>query len=49
MAPYHWRHPSAEERAAAVLHPIKHSVGLVLTADDPGHGQFSFRVGADAA
>jgi hypothetical protein len=46
VAPHLWRHPSAEDRAAAVLHPVKHSVGFVLTAHDPGHGQFSFRVDA---
>jgi hypothetical protein len=38
------RAPSWERRAAAVLHPVGHSVGLVVVAEDPGHGEFSWRV-----
>ena len=49
MAGPFWRAPSAEDRAAAGHHQVRHSVGLVLTAHDPGHGLFSFRVSADGA
>jgi hypothetical protein len=42
------RRPSPETRAAAGLHPVRHSVGLVLVADrDPGADEASFEVGAD--
>jgi hypothetical protein len=42
------RRPSPETRAAAGLHPVRHSVGLLLLADrDPGADEASFEVGAD--
>jgi hypothetical protein len=44
------RRPSPETRAAAGLHPVRHSVGLVLLDDrDPGADEASFEVGADGA
>jgi hypothetical protein len=43
------RFENPERRAAAGVHPIGHSCGLVVTAVDPGHGEFSFRVDADGS
>jgi hypothetical protein len=41
------RERSAEARAAEALHPVGHSVGLVLVALDSGREPYSFVVGAD--